>query len=244
MKLIVRLFLIIIGALTIINVNAQENSRLVIVAFGNSTTAPRKNVDSVYAVRLGRILSQNGINNEVINSGIPGSTTGSIKDNDIFKIAHGMDRFDMAVLGYHPDWVIIDFGINDSWQDAGKKGSSRIPIDEYRHNLSFFIDQIRKIKGKIILLTPNPLGERYQGFHTRRLKKYKRVVCKLARKKNVPSIDTWKLFALYVRTEHEDIDTLLLDGEHPNDEGHKIVAHAIARIIMNHAATKRKVKTE
>ena len=109
------------------------------MTFGNSTTAPRKTIKKVYAVRLHEILTDAGIDNKVINAGIPGSHTGSIKDNNLFKIAHGMDRFDTAVLIYNPNWVTINFGINDSWQDAGKKGKSRIPINEYRHNLSFFI---------------------------------------------------------------------------------------------------------
>lgn len=240
MKTILQILLFIItGVLTITMVNAQQKSRIVIVAFGNSTTAPRKNVDSVYAVRLGWILTQKGIPNRVINSGIPGSTTGSIKDNNLFKIAHGMDRFDTAVLRYHPDWVIIDFGINDSWQDAGKKGHSRISIGEYRHNLSFFIDHIRKINGRVILLTPNPLGNKYKGYHTRRLKEYMRVVCKLARRKKVPLINTWKLYAHYVHKRGEGIDALLLDGEHPNDEGHKIIAHAVAGIIIPYVLSRR-----
>lgn len=234
MKFSVRFLLFIIGGLSIVVPgNAQRKQGLVIVTFGNSTTAPRKNVDSVYALRVEGILTRNGINNKVINAGIPGSHTGSVKDNDLFKIAHGMDRFDTAVISHHPDWVTINFGINDSWQDAGRGTPSRIPVAEYRHNIAFFIDQIRKINGRVILLTPNPLGKKYKGFHARRLKCYKRTVRKLAKEKKVPLIDTWKLFTRYARERHEGIDTLLLDGEHPNDNGHEIIARAVAAIIMS-----------
>jgi lysophospholipase L1-like esterase len=180
------------------------------------------------------LLTERGIENKVINAGIPGSHTGYQKENNLFKIPHGMDRFDTAVLAYHPDWVTINFGINDSWQDKGKKGTSRIPLQEYRHNLKFFIDGIRKQGGRAILITPNPVGEKYRGFHRRRLKKYRNVVRQLAARKNIPLIDTWKLFPYYVRKKHEALDSLLLDGVHPNDTGHKIIAEATFKIIFLH----------
>ena len=212
---------------------SQDSKCLVIVAFGNSTTAPRKTVKKVYPLRLHEIITNAGIVNKVVNSAIPGSHTGYLKDNSRFKIPHGMDRFDTAVLAHHPDWVTINFGINDSWQDGGRNAPSRIPFKEYKHNLSFFINGIKSQGGKVILLTPNPIGRKYRGFHERRLKKYMKAVKHLAKNNSVPLINTWKIFPEYVRTKHEDIDALLLDGIHPNDEGHKIIAEALSRIIMN-----------
>lgn len=211
--------------------NARSRDTLVIVTFGNSTTAPRKTVDKVYAVRLHELLAKAGIGNRVINAGIPGSHTGSVRDNNLFKIPHGMDRFDTAVLRYHPDWVTINFGINDSWQDKGRKGTSRIPIGEYRHNLSWFIDGILAEGGHVILLTPNPIGEKYKGFHRRRLKKYRRVTKKLAGEKEIYFLNTRKLFKDYSRRNHKGVDVLLLDGVHPNDTGHKLIAEQLAKII-------------
>ncbi|HSV09119.1 MAG TPA: GDSL-type esterase/lipase family protein [Hanamia sp.] len=212
---------------------SQESHPLVIVTFGNSTTASRKTIEKVYAVRLHEILTNAGIENKVVNAGIPGSHTGYLKDNNRFKIPHGMDRFDTAVLAYHPDWVTINFGINDSWQDGGKKGQSRISFKEYKHNLSFFINGIRQQGGKVILLTPNPIGKKYNGFHERRLKKYMNAVRHLAKSKSIPLINTWKIFPEYVSEKHEGIDALLLDGIHPNDLGHKLIAEALSKIIIN-----------
>ena len=219
-------------ALSITYGNAQDRHQLLIVTFGNSTTAPRETIDKVYAVRLKEILIKAGIDNKVINAGVGGSHSGSYKDNILNKRAHGMDRLDTAVLRYHPDWVTINFGINDSWQTA-KKGISEIPINKFRQNLSFFIDQIRGEGGKVILLTPNPLGKKYKGFHDRRLKKYMKVTRKLARAKKTPLIDTWKLFYSYEHKKHEGIDALLLDGMHPNDTGHMLIANEIAKIIIS-----------
>lgn len=230
----IRIFILsVVPAFFVTYCFSQTRHQLVIVTFGNSTTAPRKTIKKVYAVRLHEILINAGIDNKVINAGIPGSHTGSIKDNNLYKVAHGMDRFDTAVLSYHPDWVTINFGINDSWQDAGKKGTSRIPINRYRQNLTFFIDGISREGGKVILLTPNPIGKKYKGFHRRRLKKYMKVTRQLAKNKNIPLIDTWKLFPDSVRKKQKGIDSLLLDGVHPNDTGHKLIANAIAKIIIS-----------
>jgi lysophospholipase L1-like esterase len=216
---------------------AQSRHELVIVTYGNSTTAPRNTINEVYAVRLNKILTEAGIKNTVINSGKGGSHSGSFSEKDRYKIAHGRDRLDTAVLRYHPDWVTINFGINDSWQDEGKKDPSRISLKEFRENISFFVDHIQGIGGKVILLTPNPIGEKYKGFHRRRLKKYMRAIREVANTKKVSLIDTWKLFGRYTANNPEKLDALLLDGMHPNDNGHMLIAEEISRIIIGSLKT-------
>lgn len=47
---------------------AQEKKELTIVTFGNSTTAPRKGIEKVYAIRIHEALTDAGIPNKVINS--------------------------------------------------------------------------------------------------------------------------------------------------------------------------------
>jgi lysophospholipase L1-like esterase len=224
--------LIAILTLAVNDGKGQSPDELVIVTFGNSTTAPQTTF-KVYAVQLQEILASSGINSKVQNAGIGGSHSGSYRDNNKHKVAHAMDRLDTSVLSYHPDWVTINFGINDSWQDDGEKGSSRIPIQKYRENLSFFIDRIRAEGGKVILLTPNPIGEKYRGFHTKRLKQYMKVTKRLAKSKQTPLINSWKLFSIYESKMHTGIDSLLLDGMHPNETGHTIIAKAIGEIIIN-----------
>lgn len=210
---------------------AQNNKELLIVTFGNSTTAPRKGVDSVYALRINKSLSQNGIRNKVINSGIGGSHSGSVNDNDFTKIEHGMDRFDKAVLSYHPDWVTLNFGLNDAYQDKGPGTSSRIPVEKYIENLTYFITQIKKINGKVIVLTPNPVGSKLDRFRYERLTLYRKAAKNIAKSNHVYFIDSWKLFFKYTRKDPKSIDSLLPDGTHPNDIGHKLIAAAIINII-------------
>jgi len=210
---------------------AQEKKELVIVTFGNSTTAPRKGIEKVYAVRIHEGLSEAGITNKVINSGIGGSHTGSIKDNDLPKIEHGMDRFEKAVLSHHPNWVTLNFGLNDAYQDKGEGTSSRIPLETYIANITYFMTEIKKTDGKIILLTPNPLSSKLPQFRHERLKLYKDAVIKLAKSENVELINSWKLFHRYAKKSPEGMEGLLPDGTHPMDTGHQLIAEEMIKII-------------
>jgi lysophospholipase L1-like esterase len=210
---------------------AQSDKELIIVTFGNSTTAPRKNIEKVYAVRIHDLLDQSGIKNKVINSGVSSSHSGSIKDNSFAKVVHGMDRFQTAVLDNHPDWVTLNFGLNDAYQDKGMGAESRIPLEKFIENISYFITKIKSQNGKVILLTPNPVGSKLDRFRYERLTLYRKAAKKIAKKHHVEFIDSWKLFYRYTRKDPKSIDSLLPDGTHPNDAGHKLIADAIVKIV-------------
>lgn len=210
---------------------AQAQKELVIVTFGNSTTAPRKGIEKVYAVRIHEGLTEAGITNKVINSGIGGSHTGYGKDYKDSKIEHGMDRFEKAVLQHRPDWVSLNFGLNDAYQDNGIGTGSRIPLEKYIANLTHFITEIKKIDGKVILLTPNPLSSKLPQFRHERLKLYKDAVIKLARSQHVELINSWKLFHRYAKKSPEGMEGLLPDGTHPMDTGHMLISEEIIKII-------------
>lgn len=212
---------------------AQSVDTIKIVCFGNSTTAPRKNIKKIYPVRLRDTLQKINIPVVVLNAGLGGSHTGSIKDNNFHKIAHGKDRFDSAVLNQKPDWVIIAFGINDAWQDKGQDSSSRIPLKQYINNLTFFIDKIQELGGRVILMSPNPIGIKYEHWRLKQLSVYAKATQRLARKKKTAFVNTWKLFNKAVKENTNGVDALLLDGLHPNDMGHEIMSNAILTILLS-----------
>jgi lysophospholipase L1-like esterase len=212
----------------------SSDSILTIVAFGNSITAERKTIDKVFAQRLPVLLHKNGVEAMVINSGIPGSHTGHITDNNLFKIKHALDRFESDVLVYNPDVVIIGFGTNDAHIDSNKpKGRSRISLDKYESNLEYMINKLMDRGIHVILIAPNILGDKYKKFQNKRLVKYVRVVRHLAEKYKLGLVDNYKLFVDYQKKTGKSYEDLMLDGVHPNDSGHEIIADELTKEIVS-----------
>ncbi|MGM9509211.1 exo-alpha-sialidase [Larkinella sp. GY13] len=201
------------------------DGNLTIVAFGNSITATRKTVNQVFAQRLPHLLSQKGVSATVINAGIPGSHTGRQTDHNLFKIRHARDRFESDVLAVHPDLVIIGFGINDAHIDSGgATGPSRIPLENYRKNLAYMIESLQKNESLVILTVPNLLGKKYADYQNERLLQYVEVVRNYSRKYRTGLVDNYKAFVDYQNRTGVSFDSLMLDGVHPNDRGHELIA--------------------
>ena len=216
-----------------------QTDTLRIVAFGNSTTAFRKGVEKVFSVRLQEKLVAAGFNVAVINAGVGSSHTGSIRDNDFAQVRHGMDRFESDVLSHSPHWIIINFGLNDAYQDQGIGGESRIPLTQYRRNIKYYIEKIEEQGGKVILLPPNPLGSKYEQFRIDQVRKYADCIRDIAKEQDLILVDSWELFYGHANAIHTDknIDFLYLDGIHPNDEGHELIAEALFKQLC------KKIKT-
>jgi len=210
-----------------------------IVAFGNSITAVRKTIKAVFAQRLPALLEKEGISAKIINSGIGGSHTGRRVDHDLFKIRHARDRFQTDVLDHNPDMTMVGFGTNDSYIDEKVKGGkSRIPLKSYRENLAFIIEELQKNGSEIILIAPNCLGGDYPEFQNKRLLKYVKVVRKFARKYKTGLFDNFKMFRQYDMVEGQSMDDLMLDGVHPNDKGHELMAEILSGEILRILKTK------
>ncbi|MCD6362001.1 MAG: exo-alpha-sialidase [Armatimonadetes bacterium] len=205
---------------------------LTIVAFGDSTTAPRGSV-LIYPMLIEWELSDEGRAVEVINSG-RGSDT----------VQKAAARFEQDVLAHDPDLVIIQFGLNDSAIDVWRNVTTpRVPIDEYEADLERFVTTLQERGSKVILMTPNPLRwtdklkqlygkppydpDDPDGFSFL-LKDYAERVRGIAARRDVPLVDSFKLFQ---EDEQHPVDQLLLDGMHPNDAGHAIEADELLKII-------------
>ncbi|MBT6845792.1 MAG: hypothetical protein HOA14_00080 [Planctomycetaceae bacterium] len=61
---------------------------------------------------------------------------------------------------------------------------------------------------------------------------YAASVRKLAKDHQVPLIDIYQVFQTYDKQSGQSIDALLLDGMHPNDRGHQIIAKILIAEIM------------
>ncbi len=210
-----------------------HEEQMVVVTFGNSTTATRSNIDQVYAQRMLSDLNTNGLSCKIINAGVRGSHTGSIADNDRHKTLHALDRFETDVLTIKPDLVTLCFGLNDAWIDnVDSTAVSRIPLDKYRENLEYMVKTLKANGSIALLMTPNPIGKKFESWRYKRVENYAREVRDLAKKFEIPLLDTWNLFYSYAESRGDIIDELLLDGLHPNDLGHEVIAENLVKLIM------------
>jgi len=219
-----------------------------IVALGDSTTEAgwEGNARSVYPERLEATLEARGLDVEMINAGISNTTS-----------RQAVERLDSDVRRFDPDYVIIQFGINDSWIDAAEgRTQPRLTVDEFSDCLKTLIETLRADGAKPILMTPNPMrwSELYGnelrdpalGFDfddprgiDRLLDIYAQRVRKVARAENVPLVDVFERFEAYDRVPGQSIHDLLIDGDemHPNDAGHALIAQWLSEVVLADRAT-------
>lgn len=216
--------------------NAEEKRTL--VAFGDSTTAKRGEL-KVYADLLQKELPERGLSVRVINAGIGGNNT-----------HHARARFEKDVLTHTPKIVVIQFGINDAAVDVWKDPPAtkpRVSLADYENNLRHLIDVLETRDVRVVLMTPNPLRwtpkmrELYgkppylpnetDGFNIK-LEEYAETIRRLAKTENVPLVDVYKRFEQFGNKEGQSVNDLLLDGIHPNDRGHRLVADQLIGVVL------------
>jgi lysophospholipase L1-like esterase len=217
-----------------------------IVAFGDSTTATARDwapeIKEVYSECLPAALAPHQIAAAVINAGIGDTTT-----------RQAVARLDRDVRRHHPDIVVVQFGINDSWIDVDEgKTKPRLTRAEFRRNLTLIARRLKLDGARIILMTPNPMRWRdpfyikafaeHPGLLDVRadrgidllLDQYAEDVRDVAKNESLPLVDVFEAFERYGKTPGQAIDDILLagDGIHPNQAGQHLVCQLLtARII-------------
>ena len=189
---------------------ATEDSRPVIVAFGDSLTAghglPR---GQSYPDFLQRELDSKGYSYQVRNEGISGDTTSS-----------GLVRMGI-VAGLTPEFVIVAFGGND-----GLRGLSP---DSMKDNLRKIVTSLRNGETTVVLagmkLPPN-----YGPDYT---KSFEDVFHELAEELNTPLIP----FLLEGVGGYPEF--MQEDGVHPNAEGARKVARLVMETLEPLLAEKK-----
>jgi sialidase-1 len=207
-----------------------------IIMFGDSTTAFRSGaVQKVYSVRVQEALESVGSTLLVHNAGIGGNTT-----------RDAMKRLDKDVLRYTPKVVVMQFGINDAAVDVWKNPpvtTPRVPLTEYLDNIRSMVTAAQKQNARVILMTTNPLRwvdkmkDMYgkppynagaeDGFDSLHLATYNDALRKLAAELKVPLVDVREEYPAFAKAHKTTVDGLLLDGVHPNDLGHQLVAELL-----------------
>ena len=220
------------------SVSIEAKPPVKIVCFGDSITkAARVGKDKSFIGLLEKKLQKQGISVEIVNSGKSGDKT----DN-------GVARFNKSVLDLKPNIAIIMFGCNDSYIDLGKT-KPRLPIDKFKKNLNFMVDELRSKKITPVLMTTPPIDNKKVNYYpysfhgaNHYLKPYNDVVRNIAKTKKVALIDNFADWEKYCINGGK-VGTFLFDSVHPNEAGYSRISEnmypaLLTLLTKNRPATK------
>jgi lysophospholipase L1-like esterase len=201
--------------------------RLSVVAFGDSVTlGVHVQPGETYPARLQGLLDLRYGQGfaQVINAGIGGNTSGA-----------GLARLERDVLALKPDFVLVNFGLNDSCKTAA--GAYRVEPEQFGANLLEIVHRCRAAGAEPVLSTITPvLDEYYFDRHPREfyepdgglqplLARYNAIIAQVAAAEGA-SLADWRRAMLghegrLIRTEENSASR---DGVHPTPEGHAVLA--------------------
>lgn len=217
--------------------NYRDIRHAKVVAFGDSIThKPEK-----YKLKHWTDQIKERFDLELINAGVAGNT-----------ITGGMARLDRDVLARRPDFVIINFGMNDHVMVA--KGKPHVKLEDFESSLVKMIGKIREIGAVPILVTTNSIveGDRnnakenyYYNRHDpafyaevggaqAQLDRYIQVVRQVGEKMKVGVADVRKACDRY------DNRQFTIDGVHSAQLGQNVYAKVIGDFLeANYAGGKK-----
>ncbi|MBC8769530.1 SGNH/GDSL hydrolase family protein [Arenibacter sp. BSSL-BM3] len=128
----------------------------------------------------------------------------------------GAQRFESEVLNHKPDVLFLDYALNDTGVGLA------ISYDAWNKMISKALK-----KGiKIILLTPSP-DQRINIMETNNvLEQHKNQIRQLAEENGVGLVDSYLLFQEKI-IEGDSISKFMSQVNHPNADGHQIIANGI-----------------
>lgn len=214
---------------------------ILVAVLGDSTSAPRPGqVESVWPERLVTRMEGLGTHVRMVNASRPRETT-----------AGARARLHDAALGWGPDVLVIQLGINDSAVDVSQgRTEPRVSREDYRANLAHIVAECQEAGAMPVLMTPNPVlwtaklkalyGEPPYDTEDRwgwnvLLEGYAADVRALAEREAVPCVDVYGWFREVDRDG--DAGELLLDGMHPNDESHAVLSRTVAGVLLRQMET-------
>ena len=195
-----------------------------ILVFGASTTYGAWDSEGGWVNRLRKYIDQKIIESKfeidylIYNLGISGDKTG-----DLFK------RFEVeteARKGKHGEEVVILFhiGINDCIYNESM-GRVEVSGDDFRKNLVKLVEMAKIYSKKIVIIGSMPVDSRVSPlpwapgryYKNEYVEEYNGILKDVAESERVEFLEIFKEFI------NKDYSSLLSDGVHMNDEGHRLM---------------------
>lgn len=162
-----------------------------------------------------KLINKFGRNHLLLNAGVSGDTTWGI-----------VERLERDALRFKPDLVTLMIGMNDS-----TRGAEMLP--EFRSNLEAIIDRTRNIGSEIVLITQNTISYELTDNVNRRkdYPAYVKTVLETAESRQVPVCDLYQAWTDEITANPNSQWTLMNDGIHPNEYGHRFMADGLFRFM-------------
>jgi len=218
-----------------------EHGAVNIVVFGDSVSHGAVNgyidYENVYwnvlKKRLNQVRSYVPVN--IVNSAIAGTTA-----------AVALPRMEQHVLSYHPDLVVICFGLNDVHN----------ALEDYISPLRDMFTKCQLAGCDVIFMTPNMLNtyvaddtpveylelavQTAEIQNNGRMDTYISAAIELANSMGVPVCDCYSMWKTL--SETQDITMLLANRiNHPTPEMHQLFADALFAMIMDDISFEREI---
>lgn len=207
---------------------------MILLIFGDSIAYGCWDEEGGWASRLRRFVDKKVIASNfeyyvvIYNLGI----TFGMNTNDI------LARFDSEtrsrVLGNKDIAFIFAIGVNDS-QFINKKKKFVVPLEKFRANIRELIQKARKFSSKIIFLGLTPVDEAKvdpipwlpaNSCKNEYIEKFNQIIIKECAKNEVDFVEIFEKFA------HLDYKKFLIDGVHPNTQGHELIFEIIKDYLI------------
>lgn len=197
-----------------------------VVTFGDSNTQGANWKANKYDANK-KWTAELSDNRVVVNAGIAGDTT-----------ALALARL-RSVIRHHPETVTIMLGTNDAVIRGSK---ARTSLSTFERHLNYMVDELQKNGINVVLMTTVPVIEEGKGYyysrHDRRAyakyggarefqDAYNDVTRNVARRQDVPLVDTYRTFLRYAKggSDKALIKSNLLDGSgtHMSEYGARVL---------------------
>lgn len=196
-----------------------------ILIFGDSIVYGAWDTEGGWANRLRKFYDEQKLSGKdedpptIFNMGVSGDST-----NELVK------RFTPEVEArnrYGNMAIVISIGTNDSRTKAGKEFSN---TEQYVQNLEKLLNKARQFTDKILFVgfpscdesRSNPVAWRDTGYTNERLGAFEQELVKFCHKQGVPIVKVFETFK-----EHDQKESLIFDGVHPNDTGHELIFNLV-----------------
>ena len=161
----------------------------------------------------------------IYNLGIPGDKIEDLLKRINIEAASRLDEPEYNI----ETRMVFAIGTNDS-QWLFKESKPRVTIEQFEKNLNQLIAEARKYVKEIIFVGLLPVDEaktdpvpwnQLKSYRNTLVKKYNDVIERVAKKEGIYFIEIFNLFS------GKDYKSLMIDGLHPNNEGHKVMFEVV-----------------